>query len=75
MEKCFKNLDISSAQGFTLNTNFEKVNRWWFQQNDEAVAQIHKVAVIIGSPAAMINANVNMDSLRKVFTAAITMSC
>ena len=58
-----------------LNTNLDKVNNWWSQQNDEAASQIQKVAVMTGIPASMINSNVNTDSLLKVLTAAITMTC
>ena len=74
VEKWLKNLDISSAQRSTLNSNLEKVNAWWEQQAEEAVSQVHKVAVMTGIPATMLNANVNMDGLLKVLTAAITMT-
>ena len=75
VDKWLKNLDISNAQRSTLTTNLEKVTAWWSQQNDKAVGQIQKVAVMTGIPAYMINANVNTDSLLKVLTVAITMTC
>ena len=39
-----------------------------------SVGQIHKVAVMTGIPATMLTANVNMDGLLRVLTAAITMT-
>ena len=77
VEKWLKNLDISSAQRSTLNTYLEKATNWWSQQNDNAVGQIHKVAVMTGIPASMITSNVNIDYLlnAKVLTVAITMTC
>ena len=74
MEKWLKNLDLSNAQRATLTANLEKVNTWWQQQSEDAVGQIHKVAVMTGIPATMISSNVNMDSLLQVLTAAITMT-
>ena len=74
MEKWIKNLDISNAQRTTLMSNLEKVNTWWQDQSDDAVGQIHKVAVMTGILATMLTANVNMEGLLKVLTAAITMT-
>ena len=69
-----KSLDISPSQRSTLTTNLEKVFAWWNGQGDEAIQQVQKVAVMTGVPATMIGANVNMDSILKVLTAALTMT-
>ena len=69
-----KSLDISPSQRSTLTTNLEKVFTWWNAQGDEAIQQVQKVAVMTGVPATMIGANVNMDSILKVLTAALTMT-
>ena len=74
-DKRLKNLELTGPQRSTLNANLEKVTTWWAQQNDKAVGQIQKAAVMTGIPAYMINSNVNTDSLLKVLTAAITMTC
>ena len=74
IEKWVKNLDISNAQPSTLTSNLEKVNTWWEGQKEDAVGQVHKVAVMTGIPATMLTSNVNMDGLLKVLTAAITMT-
>ena len=74
VEKWVKNLDISSAQRSTLTTNLEKVFVWWNDQGEDAIQQLQKVAVMTGVPATMIGSNVNMDSILRVLTAAITMT-
>ena len=74
VEKWVKNLDISSAQRSTLTTNLEKVFAWWNDQGEDAIQQLQKVAVMTGVPATMIGSNVNMDSILRVLTAAITMT-
>ena len=74
VERWFKNLDISPAQRSTLNANLEKVFAWWNEQGEEASKTIQKVAVMTGIPATMIGSNVNMDSILRVLTAAITMT-
>ena len=57
-----------------MTSNLEKVNTWWEGQKEDAVGQVHKVAVMTGIPATMLTSNVNMDGLLKVLTAAITMT-
>ena len=74
-EKWLKNLELSGPQRSTLNANLEKVNTWWGQQNEKAVDQLQKVAVTTGIPTPMLTANMNADSLLKILTAAITMTC
>ena len=74
VEKWVKNLDISPAQRSTLTTNLEKVFVWWNDQGEDAIQQLQKVAVMTGVPATMIGSNVNMDSILRVLTAAITMT-
>ena len=74
MEKWVKNLDISPSQRSTLTTNLEKVFVWWNDQGEDAIQQLQKVAVMTGVPATMIGSNVNMDSILRVLTAAITMT-
>ena len=74
IDRWVKTLDISPSQRTTLTTNLEKVFAWWNTQGDEAIQQVQKVAVMTGVPATMIGANVNMDSVLKVLTAALTMT-
>ena len=74
VDRWVKSLDISPSQTSTLTTNLEKVFAWWNSQGEEAIQQVQKVAVMTGVPATMIGANVNMDSVLKVFTAALTMT-
>ena len=74
VEKWVKNLDISPSQRSTLTTNLEKVFVWWNDQGEDAIQQLQKVAVMTGVPATMIGSNVNMDSILRVLTAAITMT-
>ena len=75
IDKWLKNFELSGPQRSTFNANLERVNNWWSQQNDKAVDQIQKVAVMTGIPAPIINANVNADRLLKVLTAPITVTC
>ena len=75
IDKWLKSLELSGPERSTLNTDLEKVNNWWGQQNETALAQLQKVAVMTGIPAPMITANVNADSLLEILTAAITMTC
>ena len=74
VEKWVKNLDISPSQRSTLTTNLEKVFVWWNDQGEDAIQQLQKVAVMTGVPATMIGSNVNMDSILRVLTAALTMT-
>ena len=74
VEKWVKNLDISPSQRSTLTTNLEKVFAWWNDQGEDAIQQLQKVAVMTGVPATMIGSNVNMDSILRVLTAALTMT-
>ena len=74
VDRWVKSLDISPSQRSTLTTNLEKVFAWWNSQGEEAIQQVQKVAVMTGVPATMIGANVNMDSILKVLTAALTMT-
>ena len=74
VERWFKNLDVSPAQRSTLNANLEKVFAWWNEQGEDAIKTIQKVAVMTGIPATMIGSNVNMDSILRVLTVAITMT-
>ena len=74
VDKWVKNLEISPAQRSTLTTNLEKVFAWWNGQGEEAIQQLQKVAVMTGVPATMIGSNVNMDSILRVLTAALTMT-
>ena len=75
IDKWLKNFELSGPQRSTFNANLERVNNWWSQQNDKAVDQIQKVAVMTRIPAPIINANVNADRLLKVLTAPITVTC
>ena len=65
---------ITPVQRSTLTTNLEKVFAWWSEQGEEAIPQLQKVAVMTGVPATMIGTNVNMESILRVLTAAITMT-
>lgn len=74
VEKWIKSLDITPVQRSTLTTNLKKVFAWWNEQGEEAIQQLQKIAVMTGVPATMIGSNVNMDSILRVLTAAITMT-
>ena len=53
----------------------EKTETWWSQQPAGAVDTVQKVAIMMGIPFSLMQKNLDVNSLAKVLTVAITMTC
>ena len=72
--KWLKELPISDSKRTVLNTNIEKMEKWWERQPSGAVDTVERVAVMMGIPVSLLGKNYDVLNLLRAMTAAISMT-